>query len=107
MDTNAATPTAASDADPPKKYIRTFEGDIQTLKEGGVPDLALLKESEHTEPKTVEHPAAPPPPVVPVPAPPLEPKPEPVPIPLPPSKPVPVPPTHTPDPAQPEPHSTH
>ncbi|OGG77871.1 hypothetical protein A3A36_01335 [Candidatus Kaiserbacteria bacterium RIFCSPLOWO2_01_FULL_52_12b] len=107
MDTNAATPTAASDADPPKKYIRTFEGDIQTLKEGGVPDLALLKESEHTEPKTVEHPAAPPPPVVPVPAPPLEPKPEPVPIPLPPSKPVPVPAPQKPEPVKPVPLQTY
>lgn len=53
MDTNGIIPTVASGGDLPKKYIRTFEGDMQTLKEGGTPDLAPFnKESEFTEPKT-------------------------------------------------------
>ncbi|HVM58952.1 MAG TPA: peptidoglycan-binding domain-containing protein, partial [Candidatus Paceibacterota bacterium] len=29
---------------PPKKYIRTFSGDMETLKQGGRPDLAPLEE---------------------------------------------------------------
>lgn len=31
-----------SDASPPKKYIRTFAGDMETVKKGDVPDLAPL-----------------------------------------------------------------
>lgn len=34
------------DAPAPKRYVRTFAGDIQTLKEGGKPNLAPLKEAE-------------------------------------------------------------
>ncbi|MCR4333628.1 MAG: hypothetical protein NUV60_01205 [Patescibacteria group bacterium] len=33
-----------ADDDQPKKYIRTFAGDIETLQKGGVPDLAPLVE---------------------------------------------------------------
>lgn len=42
MDTKAPTiPTnIASDTEPPKKFIRTFESDMATLKKGGVPELA-------------------------------------------------------------------
>ena len=39
------TPKPASPGEPPKKYIRTFAGDIKTFQEGGRPDLApLVKE---------------------------------------------------------------
>lgn len=57
--------------DEPKKYIRTFAGDMETLKKGGTPELAPLR-------------AAPAPPVSPV-QPPVAPLPaQPLPTPLPP-----------------------
>ncbi len=42
METNDPGVFDTSDTDPPKKYIRTFEGDIETLQQGGTPDLAPL-----------------------------------------------------------------
>ncbi len=43
MDTLSTTPSAASDAEKPKQYIRTFHGDIETVKKGGAPDLTPLR----------------------------------------------------------------
>jgi len=40
MDTVPTTPNIALDAEGPRKYIRTFEGDKEILKGGGTPDLA-------------------------------------------------------------------
>lgn len=37
-----SAPSAPSGAQPPKEYIRTFEGDMRTLHEGGMPDLRPL-----------------------------------------------------------------
>lgn len=83
MDTNGIIPIVASGGDLPKKYIRTFAGDMQTLKEGGIPDLAPFnKESEFTEPKPaktepVASPVVPEPPVVETPVVPPSPPPKP------------------------------
>jgi hypothetical protein len=90
MDTLPTTPIAtSSSAEPSEKYIRTFEGDMETLKKGGVPDLAPLRETQKV---AVEQPAtpapAPTPILVPVPIPP--PIPVPVPIPPPVAEPLPV-----------------
>ncbi len=46
MDTPPTTPTtpdAPSGAESTKKYIRTFAGDMETLKKGGTPDLTPLE----------------------------------------------------------------
>ena len=50
MDTNENTTSKAPDKNLPGKYIRTLAGDIQTLKEGGIPDFAPFP-SVGTEPK--------------------------------------------------------
>ena len=44
MDTNATTPPETGDS--PKKYIRTFAGDMQTFQSGGDPDLSPLVEKQ-------------------------------------------------------------
>lgn len=69
MDTNAPAPNAAPaspERDNPGKYVRTFAGDMETLKGGGVPDLApLAKGQPVTSPPTTTsagNPAPPPPP---------------------------------------------
>ncbi|MHB8710251.1 MAG: hypothetical protein ACYC6X_01700 [Minisyncoccota bacterium] len=75
MDTNAAksiTPPIPSGKELPKKYIRTLESDMATLKKGGVPDLTPLKEAP---PLIV---APPPKAVEPVVKPPREPASEPI-----------------------------
>jgi len=62
MDTNATTTNVAPVAEEqPKKYIRTFAGDMATLKEGGTPDLSPLVTSqpESTEQITEELPVSP------------------------------------------------
>lgn len=46
MDTNETTPPASENGSLPKKYIRTFAGDMQTFKKGDTPDLAPLEESK-------------------------------------------------------------
>lgn len=43
MDTPSTTPETPSDAEQPQKYARTFEGDMETLKKGGIPDLAPFR----------------------------------------------------------------
>jgi hypothetical protein len=44
MDTTSTIPPVADE--PAKRYIRTFASDMQTLKEGGTPDLAPLPSPE-------------------------------------------------------------
>lgn len=76
MDTAPTTTNKTLAKNLPGKYIRTLAGDMQTLKEGGIPDLAPLAPS-NVEPKDrfVAVPAAaevrfsPPPPPPPIPAP--------------------------------------
>lgn len=85
MDTLPTTPAATSDAEP-KKYIRTFHGDLETLKKGGTPDLAPLGERP---PVTAPGPAVPKPP--PVSRPPVSSPPPPVQIPSSTRLPTPVP----------------
>lgn len=46
MDTNETTPPASENGSLPKKYIRTFAGDMQIFKKGDTPDLAPLEESK-------------------------------------------------------------
>ena len=59
MDTNTTIPYGVTpDAALPKKYIRTLEGDMETLKKGGTPDLAPLKERPKP-PKPTSAPVAP------------------------------------------------
>jgi len=55
MDENTAA-SNKSDAEQSKRYIRTFAGDMETLKKGGAPELAPL--GEHPAPKEI--PAPPP-----------------------------------------------
>lgn len=45
MDTNATTSTPPESGDSPKKFIRTFAGDMQTFQSGGAPDLVPLETS--------------------------------------------------------------
>lgn len=56
MDTNASTTNSAPDKNKPGKYIRTFEGDMKVMKEGGIPDLAPLTQSQPLAP--LGHPVA-------------------------------------------------
>jgi len=74
----------------PKKYIRTFAGDMETVKKGGTPDLAPLVESKPipAERLVAASPIQPPIPSL-IPTPVLTPKPEPSPIPEP-QKPTPI-----------------
>lgn len=46
MDTNETTSSAPENGSLPKKYIRTFAGDMQTFKKGDAPDLTPLEESK-------------------------------------------------------------
>ncbi|MFH1178295.1 MAG: hypothetical protein V1711_01030 [bacterium] len=74
----------------PKKYIRTFAGDMETVKKGGTPDLAPLVESKPIPAERLVAASPIPPPIQPpIPAPILTPKPEPSPIPEP-QKPTPI-----------------
>lgn len=73
-----------------KKYIRTYEGDMEILKKGGKPDLAPLPEKEEIKGTALEKskpipPPPPPKPEIPPPAAPEPPKPE-VPLPPPPQE---------------------
>jgi hypothetical protein len=54
MDPSSATPKAP-DTPEPEKYIRTFQGDMETVQKGGVPDLTPFADTPDT-------PAVPPPP---------------------------------------------
>ncbi|MFZ1075543.1 MAG: hypothetical protein WAN50_04190 [Minisyncoccia bacterium] len=120
METHDATSNAGSGGKLPKKYIRTFAGDMEIVKQGGSLDLApfVPKNSESSsEPdgSSASKGPVPPPPIpspmqqpipepefVPEPAP--EPIPEPEPIPVPPSAPVPPPaPKPIPPPTKPAP----
>ncbi len=77
MATDTPTPNISPDKGQPEKYIRTFAGDMQTLKAGGVPDLApLIKSTEAPR----ERPANPPKPVPPPPPKPVSPPPPPAPV---------------------------
>lgn len=49
MDTNDKKPDVVSGAELSEKYIRTFAGDMETLKKGGVPDLVPLTPPPATE----------------------------------------------------------
>lgn len=76
------TPIGPSDVEPLKKYIRTFAGDMETVKEGEIPDLEpLVPPAPVPASDTVEHPsmtpAAPTPPQPPIPKP-EPPKPSPI-----------------------------
>lgn len=82
MDTLPKTPDVTSDAELPEKYIRTFRGDMEILKKGGVPDLTPLRETQKV---SVGQPTPPPPVSVPIPPPPL-----PIPVPTPPPPPIPA-----------------
>lgn len=53
MDTSARTPDAVSGAELSEKYIRTFAGDMETLKKGGMPDLAPLADSSPESEKSM------------------------------------------------------
>jgi hypothetical protein len=79
MDTNPTTTNKTPTKNLPGKYIRTLAGDIQTLKEGGIPDLVPLAPSK-VEPKDhfvavpktevrFSPPPPPPPPPIPIPVP--------------------------------------
>ena len=75
MDTLPTTPSTPPDAEKPKQYIRTFHGDIETVKKGGTPDLAPLgtptPSGRLITPATVQPaPVAVPPTPTPTPAPP-------------------------------------
>lgn len=48
MDEPFQVPNVPKGGATPPKYIRTFSGDMETLEEGGTPDLAPLKESHAT-----------------------------------------------------------
>ncbi|MHB0865682.1 MAG: hypothetical protein ACYC1Y_02170 [Minisyncoccota bacterium] len=102
MDTETKKPSAAPNEELPEIYIRTFEGDIETFKKGGIPNLTPFKKPQptSTEPLVEPLPPLPEPIEVPIPEPepaPLpepspEPMPEPVPEPLPEPEPEPLPP---------------
>ncbi|MBI3572207.1 hypothetical protein HY091_01570 [Candidatus Kaiserbacteria bacterium] len=64
-------------SDAPKKYIRTLEGDIETLKQGGKPDLAPLPERAPVERLIEASPVPPPTPLAKSASPPLAPQPPP------------------------------
>lgn len=84
MDKDAIIPKRFTDTNLPKKYIRTFEGDTKTVKEGKIPDLVPLvsrDESTTEDYITMAVPEAPLPPPEPVPKP-IE-KPKPIPEPKP------------------------
>lgn len=119
MATDVPTPNTPPEKGQPEKYIRTFAGDMQTLKAGGVPDLVPLAKSG--EVSAAERPANPPQPVplpakpipmrqFPKPPPPIQPPPEipepvppPIPEPEPKEQPLPPPPTFVRTPLPPEP----
>lgn len=44
--------------DAPKKYIRTFAGDMETVKKGGIPNLKPLEKKSETEPPARTEPEA-------------------------------------------------
>lgn len=109
MDTNTttpSTPSATPGKNQPKKYIRTLESDMATLKKGGIPDLTpLLEETSAPTTKSPEvtlpvesiptfsqirktYPSQPP--VPPKPVPPPEPEPSPIIVPPEPVKPSPI-----------------
>lgn len=83
MDAPSSTPESNSETGEPKKYIRTFAGDMETLQKGGSPELTPLQNatplerivaaspvSETPTPApAVETPIAPPPALAPGPAP--------------------------------------
>lgn len=62
MDTVPTTPSISSDAGQQKKYIRTFAGDFETLKNGGTPNLAPLTVVSPPSPPIESPPPLPPPP---------------------------------------------
>ena len=89
MDTPTPAPssTPVSGGGAPKRYIRTFASDMETLQKGGVPNLAPLREAplppappgREPPPTPVILPDRPLPPI-PKPLPPLEPPPPPAPL---------------------------
>lgn len=103
MNTNEPSTDPVSGKEQPKKYIRTFEGDMATVKDGRVPELApftevrpTVPEPSHDTPPAATPTLAPikiviPPPPSPIPAPSPEPEPEPLPEPEPEPEPVPEP----------------
>lgn len=123
MDTTPTTPPTPSIPPPipnvpePKKYIRTYEGDMEAFRKGETPNLAPLKKPLPPPPvaptqKTIEfHPSVQSPvqsPPAPTAMPVLIPKPAPIPIPAPTPRPVPQPiqpppPIRTPEPPAPKP----
>ncbi|NNM83631.1 hypothetical protein HKL94_00210 [Candidatus Parcubacteria bacterium] len=65
MDTQPISPPTPSNDESLKKYIRTFAGDMEIVKKGGIPDLKPLEATPRPLPTPVEK-SAPPPPVEPV-----------------------------------------
>jgi hypothetical protein len=107
MDSSTPGKIPVGPSEPPKKYIRTYGGDMEAVKRGGRPDLAPLPEPAPPaierkdranlppalpplEKIAVAHSAPPPPRQIPPQAPPL-PVPPPAPQPLPPPPPPPAP----------------
>ena len=79
MDTNETTSPASENGSSPKKYIRTFAGDMQTFQSGGAPDLAPLTVSQSSAAERLIEasplsPATPPAPAAPVSPPPAAPE---------------------------------
>jgi hypothetical protein len=72
MDPSSAPPQAP-DTPEPEKYIRTFQGDMETVQKGGVPDLTPFAD---TPPKSEPAPPAPPLPTTPEPEPASAPQPK-------------------------------
>jgi hypothetical protein len=109
----SSIPAVPSGTEPSNKYIRTFAGDMETLKKGGMPDLKPLVPSAPVPAKEVVKapeplPAKPPAPKEPPPLP-VKPPPPPLPsreppAPARPSEPLLV---HTPEPSKPFPLETY
>jgi len=92
MDARTPLPGTPLSGDLPKKYIRTFAGDMETVQKGGTPDLAPLEEVKPAAP-TTKHPAPQPPPQQSTPLPSVRPNLGPIPefqVNKPPSPPVPL-----------------
>lgn len=106
MNTNEPSADPIPGKEQPKKYIRTFEGDMATVKDGRIPELApftevhpAVPEPSHDTPSPATPTLAPLKVIIPPPPPPI---PAPSPVPLPESEPEPEP-EPAPEPAPPEP----
>ncbi len=71
MDTNEKKPDVVSGSELSEKYIRTFAGDMETLKKGGTPELVPLAPPTAAQPQTPLPAPIPPVPPVQMPKPPV------------------------------------